>query len=142
MSQFQDPAFGAPPPKKKSSATMWIIIAILGVFVGLPLVCCGGCFLMGKAAINAGSAQIAKELENSPAIQEHLGANLTMSMNFIETANEQQKQGGNDKIIVFDASGSKGSGKIIGTTSQGGQQGQTLESATLRMPNGQEFKVK
>jgi hypothetical protein len=139
MSQFNDPAFGTPPPKKKSSAMMWVLI-VLGSFMGLGLVCCGGCYFMGRAAINAGSAQIAKELENSPAVQEHLGANLKMSMNFVETANEQQKQG-NDKIIVFDASGSKGSGKIIGVTSQGGG-AQALESATLRMPNGQEHMVK
>lgn len=138
MSQFNDPTLGggAPPPKK-SSAMMWIII-LLVVLLGIPLLCCGGCMLLGMWGLNQGSAQIAAELQDAPAVQEHLGDNLKLSMNFTATAQEQQKAG-NDKLVAFDATGSKGSGTIIVTTSQAGAN--TFESAVLRLPDGREFPL-
>jgi hypothetical protein len=138
MSQFNDPTFGNPPPAKKSSTMMWIII-LLVVLLGLPLLCCGGCMALGMWGINMGSAQIASELQGTAPVQEHLGDNLTMKMNFTKTMEEQQKAGGNDDIVAFDATGSKGSGTVIVTTSKGGAD--TFESATLRLPDGREFPL-
>jgi hypothetical protein len=138
VSQFNEPAFGSAPPPKKSSAMMWILI-ILGISAGLVVVCCGGCTMLGMWGLNQGSAQIATELKDTPVVKEHLGDNLTMSMNFTATANEQQQK--NDKdLVAFDASGSKGKGTIIVTTEQGGPN--AVQSAKLRLPDGTEHVIK
>ncbi len=136
MSQFNDPTFGNPPPKK-SSAMKWVIIVLL-LLGGLVVVCCGGCMAMGWWGIGMAGQQVATEIKDTPPVQEHLGDNLKLSMNFTETANEQQKSG-NDKVIVFDATGSKGNGTVIVTSGPGGQ---GTQSAVLRLPDGRELPLK
>jgi len=136
MSQFNDPTLGNPPPKK-SSTVKWVIIGLVVLLV-LVGICCGGCVAMGLFGVNMAGQQIASELQGTPGAQEHLGDNLKMSMNFTETANEQQRSG-NKEVVVFDATGSKGSGKVIVTQGQGGQ---AINSAILRLPDGREVPLK
>jgi hypothetical protein len=141
MSQFNDPTFGAPPPpKKKSSATMWIIILLLLV-LGVPVLCCGGImggfFMVGR---NVLAAQMKSEFQNHAAVQEHIGADMDATLNFSASTAEQQ-QHPNEKVLVFDVKGSKGSGKIIATMpQQPGAQG--INSAVLRTSDGKDITLK
>jgi hypothetical protein len=119
---------------------MWIIL-LLGLILGVPLLCCGGCIGFGYWGLGMAGQQIAAEIKDHPAVQQHLGDNLTLTANFTATAQEQQKRG-SDKWMAFDAKGSKGSGTVIVETPQqpGGAQG--FQSVFLRTSTGEEVQVK
>jgi hypothetical protein len=137
--------YGAPPPKKSSS--LWIVllvVALVGtpvaILIAIPLICCGGCMAIGSYGLKAAGQQIAAEIQNHPSVQEHLGGDLVLNVNFVATAAEQEKRG-SDRYMVFDAQGSKGSGQVIVETQQGPGT-ETFRSAVLRIPDGREFQIK
>lgn len=58
--QYQQPAYQPPPkapewnPARAAGNTVVVVMTIVGIFVGLPLLCCGGMLLFG-ALTGAGS---------------------------------------------------------------------------------------
>ncbi|QDS91362.1 Cytochrome oxidase complex assembly protein 1 [Roseimaritima multifibrata] len=98
---------------KKSNALKWVlgILAVLGV---TGLLCCGGCLLMAKMGFDQVGKQIVAQVENDPVIVEHLGQNLTASMEIMATGELQQATGDSD-AMSFAISGDKGSGQLTGT---------------------------
>lgn len=139
-----------PPPQQSSSTIIWIVALILVLVVGLPILlvalmflgCCG---LMGVGAYSAFqmTGEMAKQqFGNDPVIQQHIGEIQSISPNIAATNEEQQKQTSvGTNVIVFDVSGSKGSGQIIAEQQPGGppanQPGKIFTKATLRTTQGE-----
>jgi len=139
MSQgYSDPQGFGPPPPQKSSNTKWIFI-ILALVLGLPLLCCGGCIVLGMFGMSAGAREIANQVQNTQPVQQHIGTINSASMNLMATADEQQKQNDQD-LAVIDIKGDKGNGILIIHTASPGSN-RPFDSATLRLPDGQEFPL-
>ena len=130
-------SFGQMPPKKKSK--LGLILGIVGgVGVVLALVCCGGGYFVFNASMNIIGDQVKTQVQNHPAIQEHIGTIETSSMDFPASIKESDKAGGGNNRFVVHIKGSKGSGDVIGKQ-QPGQQ--SLSDKILRLPDGKEFPL-
>ena len=141
---------GYPPREQSSSTTIWIIVLVLVLVIGLPILlvavmflgCCG---LMGVGAYSAFqmTGEMAKQqYAADPVMQQHIGEIQSITPNFTATSEEQQKQttvGTN--VIVFDVSGSKGSGQLIAEQQPGpqppGSPVKIFSNARLRTSQGE-----
>jgi len=141
------PSASTPPTApKKSNVLMYVLI---GVGVTLLVGCCGcGGFLilggqsMMNSAMNLVGEQIKPTLQADPVVQEHVGEVQKISMNFgasMEETQKSQKAGGAQRM-VFDVEGTKGKGKIVGTTDESGPKPR-LKNGELRMPTGETFPL-
>ncbi len=117
------------PPKKKSMTWLWILLGVLGGGAVLACACCGGTSYWG---MTAGALIVAKTLEGNAVIDEHIGTIDSASFDFQATGEAGQKAGGDQKILVFDVKGSKGSGRVEGRQGPDGR----FESGTLTTSQG------
>jgi hypothetical protein len=132
----------APPPQKKS---WWVwLLGGCGCSVVLLLLCCGGLTYFGVSKGMGALGELVKaEVADDEDVQENLGELTSVSMNIMETANEQKARGGESNLIVFDAKGTKGNGQFIVETPKGGQgQGGPFSSIELKLPDGTLKKIK
>ena len=122
------------PPRKKSSAGK--IILILGGIGGvLLLVCCGGFALLGMFGLNVVGDVVKKDIQNVPEIQEHIGEISKCSFNIMATSNLAEETG-EQGVMVFDLSGSKGSGTLTARVV-----GESVTDATLELPTGEKIEL-
>lgn len=136
---FNDPAgnFGdqpAQPPRKKSSAGK-IILILAGVGGVFLLLCCGGIGAMSWFGLSQVGNVVAQQVQDDPAIQEHIGEIQSSSFNMMATG-ELAEETGEQGVIVLDVTGSKGSGKL-----RARMEGENVTQATLVLPDGQEFEL-
>lgn len=127
----------APPPKSKKGC----LIAVVVVFLLMFLVCCGGLvaiFYFGSGAL--GEAVIG-EVENDPAIVEHIGDVESCSLDIGETAKaaEAAEQAGDQTPLAFEIKGSKGEGVLL--LMQDGRNQNEFSSGTLILPNGERIPL-
>ncbi len=115
----------APAPKQGKSWGFIIggcaVVGILGA-----LVCCGGFFFLGKFGLDAAAQNVAAQVQNEAAVQEHIGDITTSKFNFTRSGEE----GGGAQ--VYSVEGSKGKGDVIVHETRGDQIGR----ATLVLPDG------
>jgi len=122
------------PPAKKTPWGM-IIGGVLGATLLLSLCCCGGCFYVVNKGIGMQADMVKAEFSTHPKVKEHLGELQTVTTNFTKTG-----ELGENEVIVFDASGSKGDGELI-VKPNNNQPGE-YSMARLRLPNGDEIDLK
>lgn len=150
MSSFNPPpggvspyAAGGSPPPKKSSA-LKIILIVVGVLGGASVLCCGAFGLLTWWGFNQAQAVIAteiqKNLESNATVQAELGTIQELKLNFMETGQEGQKSGENN-VLVFDAKGDKGSGKLIVRFRNSPGDGVDIVWAKLRKADGSEVDI-
>jgi hypothetical protein len=133
---------GYPPPSKPSRWWLWLLGG-LGCGGLLLILCCGVFGYFGFRASTEILAQALRgEIANNDAVKEHLGEINSLQTNFAESAKEKQTRGGGNNWIVFDAVGTKGSGKFITEMPPTPQQGNMFNSIELRLPDGSTVKVK
>jgi hypothetical protein len=119
---------GYPPREQSSSTTIWIIVLVLVLVIGLPILlaavmflgCCG---LMESAppAFQMTGRWPSSSMPRDPVMQS-TSARFRTSAKLHRYVGGQQKQttvGTN--VIVFDVSGSKGSGQLIAEQQPGPQ---------------------
>ena len=58
---------------KRSGSNKGIWIALAGIVVALPLLCCGGIALIGYFGLDVLAADIEMQLRDHPVVQEHIG---------------------------------------------------------------------
>jgi hypothetical protein len=124
------PGSRPPTPVKPKGSAGKIILIILGVVLGgsvLGCGCCGGFMYWG---LGQAGRQIADQVRNHPAIVEHIGSDVTCSMNIMATGQEAEKRPG-EQWVVFDAKGSKGQGQILCKQNPGGQPTPTILQTAL-----------
>jgi hypothetical protein len=101
-------------PKKKSPL-LWILLGV-GLVLGVPVVCCGGCALLGVGTFNAMKAPMdaaTVAVKNDPRVQEKLGTPITGGTRF--NVNVASVNGVATATVGFDLQGPEGSAKIDGT---------------------------
>jgi hypothetical protein len=127
----------ASAPRKGSKVWIWVL-ATLGVLALLgALVCCGG----GYFAFQAGQSMLAdafkEQLQDTEVIRQHIGDIESMSLNLSATG---EAAGGTGGTLVFDISGSKGSGQVLVQQAPGGD-GTGIASAELVLSDGTRHQV-
>jgi hypothetical protein len=128
--------YGSPPPPQRGSGMkiVWIVLGVLGV---LGLLCCGGFTWFGSWIMGVGAEAIAKQVEHTPAMQDHIGKLESASMNLVATGEYAQKHRNEKNVAVIDVTGSKGSGQLLVKTGPGN----SIEWAKLRLDSGEEFDL-
>lgn len=139
-----DQGIGGAEEPAKGGVPKWLWI-VLAVVIGGGLLCCGGSYFFGKNALekigNVAGDQVALELADYPAIEEHIGTITESSVDFIESAKEKQARGNTLDYLVVMLTGSKGSGKAIVQFNQSGaQDGQMVVSGEL-VVNGETYPL-
>jgi hypothetical protein len=117
------PYAGAPQQPAPKKGPNWLLIIGIGVGVlalggaGLGVCCCGGGALAFPALTQVVADEVATQVADDPAIQEHIGTIEEITYNWNESM-EASSEG--DERMAFDVSGSKGSGLLIVEGASGG----------------------
>lgn len=131
-----------PPPPQKSNIWLWILGGC-GCSVVLLLVCCGGFSWWGFSTGTQFLANtLRQEIAGNADVEENLGEVNSLTTNFTESAREKQARGGTTNWLVFDAVGTKSSGKFIVEQSPVPQQGNFFSKIELRLPDGKTVQIK
>ena len=132
QNQYSEPSYPAgasPPPKRKSS--MGLVI-ILSVSMGLVLVllCCGGGIGIVWFGLGVVENSVLSQLKDHPAVQEHIGEVEEFEMDLMASANHEDSE-----TFIYDVSGSKGSGTFeVRSVTVGSRE--EISNATLELPDG------
>ena len=128
-----------PPEQKPANAKSrnGCLIAVVVVLLLSVLVCCGG----GVALHYCVSELVRSEVENDPAILEHIGEIESFELDISDTAAAGQaaEQPGDPSPLAFQIQGSKGEGQLLvmpDDTQNGG-----FGSATLILSDGRRIPV-
>lgn len=123
------------PPRSSNRTLFWVlgIIALLGV---LGVVACCGFGYYGFRFISTQFAnQLRPQLQNSPEIVEHIGEIQEMALN--PQAMQQPDHSGK---MVFDVSGTKGTGQVVVDPEKFGDRG-IDEDLILILPDGKRIPL-
>ena len=128
----------APPQKSKKGC----LIAVVVVFLLMFLVCCGGGVTMVYFGTSALGEAVISQVENDPAIVEHIGEVESCSLDFGATAKaaESAEQAGDQTPIAFEIKGSKGAGTLLLMQEAGNYE--AFSSGTLVLPNDERIPLK
>jgi hypothetical protein len=126
------------------------VVLVLVLVIGLPILAvavvflgCCGLFGLGMYSVSQLPAEMVKQqYANDPVIQQHIGEIQSATLNFADTAAEQQKQQPGQgapaaTVMVIDVRGTKGSGQIVGHQEPGNPPGKFFTKATLRTSQGE-----
>lgn len=127
----------APPPKSKRGC----LIAVVIVFLLFFLVCCGGGVAVFYYGTNAFGQVVITQVENDPAIVEHIGEVESCSLDFAATAEaaEAAEQAGDQTPMGFEIKGSKGEGTLLLMPEAGNPE--AFNSGTLVLPSGERIPL-
>ncbi len=128
----------APPQKSNKGCLIAVVVAFLLMF----LVCCGGGVAMFYFGTSALGEAVISQVENDPAIVEHIGDVESCSIDFGATAEaaESAEQAGDQTPIAFEIKGSKGEGTLLLMQEAGNQE--AFSSGTLILPNEERIPLK
>ncbi len=132
-----NPSFNQ-PQEAKSGGCLKIALIVLGV----GILCCGCCgggmyWLVGKGFRQMGDS-IQAQYGEHPVVKEKLGGIDSCSFSWGGTFNYAKDNPDSNGFVVFEVSGSKGSGQIAGRQDPANKQ--NLTDAKLLM-NGEEFEL-
>jgi hypothetical protein len=129
---------------QRGSAKTGCLIAAIVIIVLVG----GGGYLLWQKSMGMLNDQLIAAIKDDPALAEHIGVIDEVSLNLMATGehpeNQKKEKGGDDKdaFLVFDISGSKGSGKVLAKmNTEGKNESQIFQSATLHMGEGKKFPL-
>jgi len=132
--------FAAPPPAappRTSWLWLWILLGIGAV--GL-LICCG-CLGVGwygmRLGFNVLEEDLSRQLAGDPVAKEHLGEIQSVSFDMFASGQETESRG--EEVLVFQAEGTKGKGKVVGKSPPDGSL--TIQDPILILPDGKEVEL-
>ena len=129
-------------PPRKSNFWVWLLGGC-GCSAILLVACCGGFTWFGYTKGQEMLGEVLKqEVADNVDVKENLGDITSIKANFMESATEKQKRGGTNNWLVFDAEGTKGSGKFITETPPGGAGGKPFSHIELRTSDGKTIDIK
>jgi hypothetical protein len=135
------PGVGAPPPKK-SNVWIWIL-GIIGVGGLALLICCGvGGYFAYSAGMNMVAKAVQDAVEGDPQVEQHIGKIKSMPLNLMKSAEETEKRGTGDNILVFEVDGETGDGEFIVHQPKRPQPGEFYRKIDLRLPGGEEISIR
>lgn len=131
-----------PPEQKPANAKSrnGCLIAVVVVLLLSVLVCCGGGVALYYFGSEAISELVRSEVENDPAILEHIGEIESFELDISDTAAAGQaaEQPGDPSPLAFQIQGSKGEGQLL-VMPDDTQNG--FGSATLILSDGRRIPV-
>jgi hypothetical protein len=139
FSDFQQPghSFDPHPAPRRSSSPVALILAIIGgIGAASFLACCGGFVALAYFGKTVSEQELADQLRDNPALQEHIGDIEQLSLNFIATAAIEDED-----IEVYDVQGTKGKGKITVKTSSLMDADDEIIWAKLRLDSGETVEL-
>lgn len=130
MANPYEPSVPGNAKKSGGGKTVMIVLIVIGVVVLLGVLACGGCIALAYfGSQKVLNDQMTTQLRANPAAQGALGEIQSVSINFTKTG---QRPGN----LVFDVSGSKGSGEAVARQNPANQQN-PLELVELKMSTGE-----
>ena len=105
-----------------------------GVVGVVGLLAAGGCFFLVRQSLKVMAEQVSKDLADNPVLIEHVGEIESFEFSITKTSRKGTGR------LVFEVTGSKGSGLVIATVDQGGDDG-TIGAGTLEMSSGETFDL-
>lgn len=130
-------------PASKSSSKKGCLIGALVAFLVLMLVCCGGILFLFYFGQNALGELVVVQVENDPAIVEHIGSIESCSLDFGATAAaaEAAEQPGDPTPMAFQLEGSKGEGTLLMMPASKSGDPNNFSSGTLVLPSGERIPL-
>lgn len=124
--QYQSPYNAS---QKKSNKWIWIVLLLVGG--GFFLVCCGGFGGLMYFGLGVVAAEVENQLQDHPAIREHIGEIQSFDMNFVKSGAEAD-----DEVFVFDCEGTSGNGTVTAKIVTGMDGSEEIIWAKLRTSDG------
>jgi hypothetical protein len=81
-------------------------------------------------------------VEGDPQVEQHIGEIKSMPLHLMKSAEETEKRGTGDNILVFEVKGSKGDGEFIVHQPKQPQPGEFYRKIDLRLPGGEEISIR
>ncbi|MEX2176560.1 MAG: hypothetical protein WD872_19500 [Pirellulaceae bacterium] len=135
-------AFGQTPPPRRSSKWPWIL-GIIGIGGLLLCGCCGGTtYFFYSFGTGVMTEELKKEVAADPNVEQHLGEIQSLTIDLFASAEEAEKRGSSQQVLLIKAKGSKGSGEFIVEQSANPQPGAMFDKIDLRLPSGEEISIK
>lgn len=130
-------------PASKSSSKKGCLIGALVAFLVLMLVCCGGMLFLFYFGQSALGELVVVQVENDPAIVEHIGSIESCSLDFGATAAaaEAAEQPGDTTPMAFQLEGSKGEGTLLMMPASKSGDPNNFSSGTLVLPSGERIPL-
>ncbi|MCG8649812.1 MAG: cytochrome c oxidase assembly factor 1 family protein [Pirellulales bacterium] len=135
--QSHPPTEGPPTQNGGCGRRVWIILALFSLLI--LVICCGVGFWLYKFIDGTMSELYRSQLESNPVIVEHVGEDISISMDVAGTTKAQQETNDN-KLIAFTLEGSKGTATVIIKPDPSGAAG-AIESAELVLPDNTRIDV-
>lgn len=134
--------FQPEPVVPQKSSTGKIILIVIAIIMILGLLACGGMaalFYFGwNAASRAAGDEFKKQLAGNTVLENEVGADYTLRLDLMETARRAENSPEGPQM-VFEISGSKGSGVLLAKVSQGANN--RILSATLETADGRSVEI-
>ena len=132
---YKPPAssFYGPPQPPKSSAGLWIALAMGGI---LLLVCGGGCMGLLIFGMNISEQEIITQLRDNPKLREHIGEIQSLNIDLVASSAQDESE-----VFVYNVKGNKGSGTLTIHEGTSDDFETLVEEATLRLPDGTQVQI-
>jgi hypothetical protein len=131
---FQPQSFQPYAPKPSGSNTwLWVLLGLGGV---AGVCCCGGGIGVVMFGMNIVTAEVADKLRDNPKFREHIGELQEMNVDYIASAAKDD-----DETFVYNVKGDKGSGVLTVKQVTDDDFNETIEEASLRLPDGKQVQI-
>ena len=117
-----------------SNKLLWILVA--GVLIAVPLLCCGGMFLVGYLGLGVLAADIEIQLRDHPTIRQHIGEIEDLSVNFLKSSAIDDPD-----TFIYDIRGDKGAGELTITSISEWEGNEDIVAAELRLESGAVIEI-
>ncbi len=125
-------------PRRKRTSTGCIVVVVVGVFLVLMTVCCGGVGLVSYFGLTLITDEVEGDLRDNPVIAEHIGSIQSFEMDWGGSFVEEE----DDDTFVFRIRGSKASGIVtVVCEDTGNAEIAEVVSGTLQVDSGETYDL-
>jgi len=126
-----------PVQHRKRSSTGCIIVVIVGVFMVLATLCCGGLGFLAYFGLDMMSDEVESDLRDNPVIAEHIGSIQSFEMDWGGSFVEEE----DEDTFVFRIRGSKASGIVTVLCDTDSAEIAEVVSGTLQVDSGETYDL-
>lgn len=126
----------ASSPGASSRPNKWLWIMLGGAMIVVPLVCCGGIFLVAYFGLGVLESDIEMQLRDHPTISEHLGQIEDLSVNITKSSAIDDPD-----TFIYDIRGSQGTAELIITSISHWDGNEEIVEASLRLESGEVIEI-
>ena len=124
-----------PVQRRKRTSTGCIIVVIVGVFMVLVTLCCGGLGFLAYFGLDMMAGEVESDLRDNPVIAEHIGSIQSFEMDWGGSFVEEE----DEDTFVFRIRGSKASGIVTVVCDTDDAEIAEVVSGTLQVDSGETY---